>query len=90
MRFLLTVSWILFLSACSSQPYVPQMEIRTVPAACTTECQLAAKPTDPDLKSLAEFIEQYSDTFRECRLKHKECVNWHLDKTPQPEVGAGM
>jgi hypothetical protein len=84
MKFLLTVALATLLSGCFASRPVTPTELRTAPAACTTQCAPGPVPPASGLKELAEWAEDYMDSFRECRLLHKECVDWQTKTAPQP------
>lgn len=84
MKSLLIAVSVISLSACSGNLPVMPTELRTAPAACLTDCSPAPLPASPDLKGLASWAKDYMDAYRECHLKHRECVEWQTKRTPQP------
>lgn len=84
MKSLLLAALAMSLSACFGSLPVMQTEVRTAPAACLTDCAPAPLPASPDLKGLASWAKDYMDAYRECHLKHRECVEWQTKGTPQP------
>lgn len=66
-------------AACNGQPVRPIQEpepVRQPPAACLTECSPVAQPASPVCADIVTYTGDVLDTFRECSMKHAECVEW--------------